>query len=74
MAEHTIKLEVDIKDIGNNNIKMVVKEDGDKFGTVEIGKGGVKYYPSGFDASNPHVMNWKDFDELMKTKPRIKDK
>jgi hypothetical protein len=65
---HTVKFNIPDRELGKSDIKFKVKKNGELFGTLEVSKGALVWYPKG--TSYGHRVGWTQFDEFMQSKPR----
>jgi phage pi2 protein 07 len=65
---HDVLFNIPDRELGKSDIKFKVKKDGELFGTLEVSKGGIVWYPKG--NSYGHKTGWSAFDNFMKEKPR----
>ena len=63
MAKHKVTFELPVRELGTSDVKFRVKSDDEMFGTLEISKGSVVWFPKGTLLG--YKMGWKKFDELM---------
>lgn len=71
MAAHEVKVDLQSKLVQRQDIKIEVKKDSNKLGTILISKGNIEWLPSG-NHVNKHRLTWTQFAELMveQGKPR----
>jgi hypothetical protein len=65
---HTVLFNIPDRELGKSDIRFKVKKDGELFGTLEVSKGALVWYPKG--NSYGHKVSWTMFDEFMKDRPR----
>lgn len=69
MAEHEIGLKIPKEiEIVNRDIKIVVRRDGNRFGTLTISKGTIDWRPVNAKSGKrgETQLGWSKFDEVMK--------
>lgn len=65
---HTVLFNIPDRELGKSDIKFKIKKDGELFGTLEVSKGALVWYPKG--TSYGHKIGWSKFDEVMKKRSR----
>ncbi len=65
---HIVLLEIPQRSLGRSDVKFKVKKDGSMFGTLEVSKGSLVWFPK--DVIWGHKIGWDDFDKIMRKKPR----
>ena len=64
---HQVVLDVNSKfEISSGDVKVEVRTDDGKLGTLLISKGNIEWLPAG-NHVNKHRLTWKKFAELMET-------
>lgn len=69
MAEHSVSLEIQKEiEVGNVDLKIRVKRDGRRFGTLTISKGTIDWRPVNAKRGKKGEtqLSWVDFDAAMK--------
>lgn len=61
---HEVLLDINNKFVLHKDVKVEVKTDDGKLGTLLISKGNIEWLPSGHSV-NKHRLSWKKFSELM---------
>ncbi len=64
MPKHSLKLSLPSTEIANSDVTLDVFQDGKKYGTITMSRGGIDWYPK--NVSTPISMNWASFDKVMK--------
>ena len=60
---NTVTFKPPTQTLGISGAEFVVKQDGEKLGTLTVSKGAVRWLPKG--AAHPHKLKWAKFKELM---------
>jgi hypothetical protein len=63
---HEVTLDIATKFVLHKDVKIEVKNDEGKLGTVLVSKGNIEWLPAG-NSVNKMRMNWKKFAEVMET-------
>lgn len=66
MAKHDIEVEIPTQTVKNKDVKVGVRSDGQKWGTVQISKGSIDWKPSP-NSKRLYRMSWEKFDEIMRS-------
>ncbi|MCZ4312200.1 hypothetical protein O4H66_02180 [Comamonadaceae bacterium G21597-S1] len=61
---HEVTMDISTKFVLHKDVKVDVKKDGRKLGTVLISKGNIEWVPSG-NSVNKKRLSWAKFAELM---------
>lgn len=61
---HEVALDISTKFVLNKDVKIEVKKDGRKLGTVLISKGNIEWLPVG-NSVNKKRLSWSKFADLM---------
>jgi hypothetical protein len=61
---HEVSLDINNKFILHKDVKVAVKTDGARLGTLLISKGNIEWLPSG-KSVNKHRLSWEKFAELI---------
>lgn len=61
---HEVSLDINNKFVLHKDVKVEVKTDDGKLGTLLISKGNIEWLPAG-NSVNKHRLGWKKFAELM---------
>lgn len=59
-----VTLDISTKFVLHKDVKIEVKTDSKKLGTLLVSKGNIEWLPAG-NSVNKHRLNWKKFAELM---------
>jgi hypothetical protein len=76
MAEHNVTLEIsDEIEVGNVDLKIRVRRDGDRFGTLTISRGTIDWKPlkAKRGKQSETRLSWEDFDRVMKKANRNRE-
>lgn len=63
---HEVTLDIATKFVLHKDVKIEVKNDEGKLGTVLVSKGNIEWLPAG-NSVNKMRMNWKTFADVMET-------
>ncbi|QNK02889.1 hypothetical protein [Dyella telluris] len=61
---HEVTMDISTKFVLHKDVKVEVKKDGSKLGTVLISKGNIEWLPAG-NSVNKKRLSWAKFAELM---------
>ena len=64
---HQVRATLDTKVVKSKDLKVVIKKDGAKLGTLLISQGNLEWLPSG-NSVNKRRMKWAKFAEMMEEK------
>jgi len=64
---HDVTFNVPTRLLGKSDIEFVVREDGEKFGTLRISKGSLVWFPR--NGVKGRKVGWGQFDAFMEDKP-----
>jgi hypothetical protein len=63
---HEVSIDINNKFVLHKDVKLEVKTDAGKLGTLLISKGNIEWLPAG-NSVNKHRLTWTKFAELMQT-------
>jgi hypothetical protein len=69
MAEHSVTLEIANEiEVGNVDLKIRIRRDGDRFGTLTLSRGSIDWKPRKAKRGKQSEtrLSWTDFDAVMK--------
>jgi hypothetical protein len=69
MAEHDVSLKIpNAIEVGNSDLKVIIRKDGNRFGTLTISLGTIDWRPAKAKAGKKGEtrLNWTQFDQAMK--------
>ncbi|RUR99410.1 hypothetical protein [Pectobacterium polaris] len=67
---HEVNLKLNQSIVLNKDIKVEVRKDDEKLGTVLISKGNIEWLPSG-NSVNKYRVSWAAFSSLMENEGRL---
>lgn len=66
MAEHDVQFSVPERPLSKSDIVFVVDEDGERFGTLMVSKGGLDWLPARKWRDKPFRLSWSRFDRIVR--------
>lgn len=64
MSKHNVYINLPWRELGNSDVQLEVRQDGEKFGTITISKGAIEWYTK--NARSPMKVGWYHFDKMMR--------